>query len=116
MTPFSSKSMRAPQSRPVANESAEAELPPDLFDCRRSTTCSVKFYVDACTDIGHFVNEKVQYPLHQDNRITIVTFQSVHGLDFRRPLAPRFRSRHLRAALAPDAPEQASAGDDGRTD
>jgi hypothetical protein len=33
----------------------------------------VKFYVDNDTDIGHFINEKVQVPGIQDTH-TIITF------------------------------------------
>ena len=54
------------QSYTVANALAEAEIASEM----------VKFYVDKDTDIGHFINEKVQtLPGIQDTH-TIITFKA----------------------------------------
>jgi DNA-binding Lrp family transcriptional regulator len=60
----------------VANELAEAEIASEIYSTAGDFDLLVKFYVDAGTDIGHFVNEKVQsMPGIKDTR-TIVTFKA----------------------------------------
>ena len=43
----------------VANKLAEAEIASEIYSTAGDFDLLVKFYVDAGTDIGHFVNEKV---------------------------------------------------------
>ena len=50
--------------------------PPRSIRPPATSTCWCKFYVEDATDIGHFVNEKVQViPGIQDTR-TIITFKA----------------------------------------
>ena len=44
----------------VANALAEAEIASEIYSTAGDYDLLVKFYVEAGTDIGHFVNEKVQ--------------------------------------------------------
>ena len=48
------------QSYAVANALAEAEIASEIYSTAGDYDLLVKFYVDNDTDIGHFVNEKVQ--------------------------------------------------------
>ncbi len=48
------------QSYVVANALAEAEIASEIYSTAGHYDLLVKFYVDNDTDIGHFVNEKVQ--------------------------------------------------------
>ena len=48
------------QSYVVANALAEAEIASEIYSTAGDYDLLVKFYVDNDTDIGHFVNEKVQ--------------------------------------------------------
>ena len=60
----------------VASEIAEAEIASEIYSTAGDYDLLVKFYVDRDTDIGHFVNEKVQtIPGIQDTR-TIITFKA----------------------------------------
>jgi DNA-binding Lrp family transcriptional regulator len=60
------------QSYDVANKLADAEI----YSTAGDFDLLVKFYVEDKTDIGHFVNEKVQtIPGIQDTR-TIITFKA----------------------------------------
>jgi DNA-binding Lrp family transcriptional regulator len=60
----------------VANELADAEIASEIYSTAGDFDLLVKFYVDRDTDIGHFVNEKVQkIPGIQDTR-TIITFKA----------------------------------------
>jgi DNA-binding Lrp family transcriptional regulator len=60
----------------VANELADAEIASEIYSTAGDYDLLVKFYVDRDTDIGHFVNEKVQtIPGIQDTR-TIITFKA----------------------------------------
>ena len=60
----------------VANELAEAEIASEIYSTAGDYDLLVKFYVDNATDIGHFVNEKVQViPGIQDTH-TIITFKA----------------------------------------
>jgi DNA-binding Lrp family transcriptional regulator len=60
----------------VANALAEAEIASEIYSTAGDFDLLAKFYVDKETDIGHFVNEKVQIiPGIQDTR-TIITFKA----------------------------------------
>ena len=48
------------KSYQVANQLAEAEIASEIYSTAGDFDLLVKFYVDSGTDIGHFVNEKVQ--------------------------------------------------------
>jgi DNA-binding Lrp family transcriptional regulator len=64
------------KSYQVANELADAEIASEIYSTAGDFDLLVKFYVDHATDIGHFVNEKVQtIPGIQDTR-TIITFKA----------------------------------------
>jgi DNA-binding Lrp family transcriptional regulator len=64
------------QSYAVANALAEAEIASEIYSTAGDYDLLVKFYVDNDTDIGHFVNEKVQViPGIQDTH-TIITFKA----------------------------------------
>jgi DNA-binding Lrp family transcriptional regulator len=64
------------KSYAVANALADAEIASEIYSTAGEYDLLVKFYVDAGTDIGHFVNEKVQtVPGIQDTR-TIITFKA----------------------------------------
>jgi DNA-binding Lrp family transcriptional regulator len=67
------------QSYTVANALAEAEIASEIYSTAGHYDLLVKFYVDEKTDIGHFVNEKVQViPGIQDTH-TIITFKAFGG-------------------------------------
>lgn len=60
----------------VANRLADSEIASEIYSTAGEFDLLVKFYVDKSTDIGHFVNEKVQtIPGIQDTR-TIITFRA----------------------------------------
>jgi DNA-binding Lrp family transcriptional regulator len=64
------------KSYEVANKLADAELASEIYSTAGDYDLLVKFYVEDKTDIGHFVNEKVQtIPGIQDTR-TIITFKA----------------------------------------
>src|SRR5215813_9924040 len=64
------------KSYDVANRIADAEIASEIYSTAGDFDLLVKFYVDAGTDIGHFINEKVQtIPGIQDTR-TILTFKA----------------------------------------
>jgi DNA-binding Lrp family transcriptional regulator len=64
------------QSYLVANKLADAEIASEIYSTAGDFDLLVKFYVEDGTDIGHFVNEKVQViPGIQDTR-TIITFKA----------------------------------------
>ena len=64
------------KSYQVANQLAEAEIASEIYSTAGDFDLLVKFYVDRGTDIGHFVNEKVQVlPGIQDTH-TIITFKA----------------------------------------
>ncbi len=98
----------------VANELAEAEIASEIYSTAGDYDLLVKFYVDAGTDIGHFVNEKVQCIARHQGHPHHHHLQGVHGLNFR-PARPFGFARALQTelAFAPDH-EQPGAGDDGR--
>ena len=97
------------QSYAVANALAEAEIASEIYSTAGDYDLLVKFYVDNDTDIGHFVNEKVQIiPGIQDTH-TIITFKAFGaGLAHLLPaanLAHRWRAavRHLIGVTDPAA-------------
>src|SRR5258707_10109677 len=64
------------QSYTVANALAEAEIASEIYSTAGEYDLLLKLYVDNDTDIGHFVNEKVQViPGIQDTH-TIITFKA----------------------------------------
>jgi DNA-binding Lrp family transcriptional regulator len=64
------------KSYAVANALADAEIASEIYSTAGEFDLLVKFYVEAGTDIGHFINEKVQViPGIQDTR-TIITFKA----------------------------------------
>jgi DNA-binding Lrp family transcriptional regulator len=64
------------KSYEVANKLADAEIASEVYSTAGEFDLLAKFYVDEGTDIGHFVNEKVQnIPGIQDTR-TIITFKA----------------------------------------
>jgi DNA-binding Lrp family transcriptional regulator len=64
------------RSYEVASALADAEIASEIYSTAGDFDLLVKFYVDQATDIGHFVNEKVQrVPGIQDTR-TIITFKA----------------------------------------
>jgi DNA-binding Lrp family transcriptional regulator len=64
------------KSYEVANRLADAEIASEIYSTAGEFDLLVKVYVDNSTDIGHFVNEKVQtIPGIQDTR-TIITFKA----------------------------------------
>jgi DNA-binding Lrp family transcriptional regulator len=77
MTPFFVQiKCQLGKSYDVANAIADAEIASEIYSTAGDYDLLVKFYVDAATDIGHFVNEKVQtIPGIQDTR-TIITFKA----------------------------------------
>jgi DNA-binding Lrp family transcriptional regulator len=77
MTPFFVQiKCQLGKSYEVANTLADAEIASEVYSTAGDFDLLVKFYVGAGTDIGHFVNEKVQsIPGIQDTR-TIITFKA----------------------------------------
>jgi DNA-binding Lrp family transcriptional regulator len=64
------------KSYDVANRLADAEIASEIYSTAGEFDLLAKFYVPDGTDIGHFVNEKVQtIPGIQDTR-TIITFKA----------------------------------------
>ena len=64
------------KSYDVANALADREIASEIYSTAGEFDLLCKFYVDPDTDIGHFVNEKVQtVPGIQDTR-TIITFKA----------------------------------------
>jgi DNA-binding Lrp family transcriptional regulator len=60
----------------VANALAEAEIASEIYSTAGDYDLLVKFYVDADTDIGHFINEKVQTLPGVKDTYTIITFKA----------------------------------------
>ncbi|OYW61804.1 MAG: AsnC family transcriptional regulator [Azorhizobium sp. 32-67-21] len=77
MTPFFMQiKCQLGRSYQVANAIADAEIASEIYSTAGDFDLLVKFYVPEGTDIGHFVNEKVQcVPGIQDTR-TIITFKA----------------------------------------
>jgi DNA-binding Lrp family transcriptional regulator len=64
------------KSYEVANQIADAEIASEIYSTAGDYDLLVKFYVDAETDIGHFVNEKVQCFAGIRDTHTIITFKA----------------------------------------
>lgn len=64
------------QSYKVANALAEAEIASEVYSTAGDYDLLVKFYVESGTDIGHFVNEKVQVIPGIQDTYTIITFKA----------------------------------------
>ena len=60
----------------VANRIADAEIASEIYSTAGDYDLLVKFYVDEGTDIGHFVNEKVQKIPGIQHTHTIITFKA----------------------------------------
>jgi DNA-binding Lrp family transcriptional regulator len=60
----------------VANALAESEIASEIYSTAGDYDLLVKFYVEAATDIGHFVNEKVQTLPGIKDTYTIITFKA----------------------------------------
>ena len=60
----------------VASALAEAEIASEIYSTAGDYDLLVKFYVDRDTDIGHFVNEKVQVIPGIKDTHTIITFKA----------------------------------------
>jgi len=67
------------QSYAVANALAEAEIASEIYSTAGHYDLLAKFYVDKDTDIGHFVNEKVQVIPGIQDTYTIITFKAFGG-------------------------------------
>jgi DNA-binding Lrp family transcriptional regulator len=80
MTPFFVQiKCQLGKSYQVANALAEAEIASEIYSTAGDYDLLVKFYVDAGTDIGHFVNEKVQCLDGIRDTHTIITFKAFKG-------------------------------------
>ena len=77
MTPFFVQiKCQLGKSYQVASKLAESEIASEIYSTAGDFDLLVKFYVEADTDIGHFVNERVQIiPGIQDTH-TIITFKA----------------------------------------
>jgi DNA-binding Lrp family transcriptional regulator len=64
------------KSYQVANELAETEIASEIYSTAGDYDLLVKFYVESGTDIGHFVNEKVQCIPGIKDTHTIITFKA----------------------------------------
>jgi DNA-binding Lrp family transcriptional regulator len=60
----------------VANRLADAEIASEIYSTAGGYDLLVKFYVADGTDIGHFVNEKVQTLPGIQETHTIITFKA----------------------------------------
>jgi DNA-binding Lrp family transcriptional regulator len=64
------------KSYEVANKLADAEIASEIYSTAGDFDLLVKFYVEDGTDIGHFVNEKVQSIAGIADTRTIITFKA----------------------------------------
>ena len=64
------------KSYDVANRLADAELASEIYSTAGDFDLLVKFYVEEGTDIGHFINEKVQTLADIQDTRTILTFKA----------------------------------------
>lgn len=60
----------------VASQIADAEIASEIYSTAGHYDLLVKFYVDAETDIGHFVNERVHKFDGIQDTLTIITFKA----------------------------------------
>jgi DNA-binding Lrp family transcriptional regulator len=64
------------KSYEVANKLADSEIASEIYSTAGEFDLLVKFYVEAGTDIGHFINEKVQTIAGIQDTRTIITFKA----------------------------------------
>lgn len=64
------------KSYEVANALANAEIASEIYSTAGEFDLLVKFYVDPDTDIGHFVNQRVQTIAGIQDTRTIITFKA----------------------------------------
>ena len=64
------------KSYEVANALADAEIASEIYSTAGEFDLLIKVYVDSSTDIGHFVNEKVQVIAGIQDTRTIITFKA----------------------------------------
>ena len=64
------------KSYQVAGTLADAEIASEVYSTAGDFDLLVKFYVEGGTDIGHFVNEKVQTIAGIQDTRTIITFKA----------------------------------------
>lgn len=64
------------KSYAVANELADREIASEIYSTAGNFDLLAKFYVESETDIGHFVNEKVQTIDGIQDTHTIITFKA----------------------------------------
>ena len=64
------------KSYEVANKLADAEIASEIYSTAGDFDLLAKFYVDDGTDIGHFVNERVQTIAGILDTRTIITFKA----------------------------------------
>jgi DNA-binding Lrp family transcriptional regulator len=67
------------KSYEVANKLADVEIASEIYSTAGEFDLLVKFYVEDGTDIGHFVNEKVQTVAGIQDTRTIITFKAFQG-------------------------------------
>ena len=60
----------------VATAIADAEIASEIYSTAGDYDLLVKFYVERSTDIGHFINEKVQVIPGIKDTHTIITFKA----------------------------------------
>ena len=60
----------------VASELADREIASEIYSTAGDYDLLVKFYVENDTDLGHFVNEKVQTIPGIQDTYTIITFKA----------------------------------------
>lgn len=77
MTPFFVQiKCQLGKSYEVANRLADAEIASEIYSTAGDYDLLVKFYVDDGTDIGHYINEKVQTIPGIHTTHTIITFKA----------------------------------------
>ncbi len=89
------------KSYQVANALAEAEIASEIYSTAGDYDLLVKFYVEAGTDIGHFVNEKVQVDSRHQGHPHHHHLQGVPGLT-----ACRSSGRNATPSVLPTAPHR----------
>jgi len=60
----------------VADQISDAEIASEIYSTAGDYDLLVKFYVDADTDIGHFVNQQVHQFEGIRDTYTIITFKA----------------------------------------
>ena len=64
------------KSYEVANALADSEIASEIYSPAGEFDLLCKFYIEPGTDIGHFVNEKVQRIARIQDTRTIITFKA----------------------------------------